>query len=246
MKFWLDSAEAVIVDECHRAGGDEYQKLLALCRAGIRWGLSGSPFDGANSMQVLGSFGDVLIKKTNQELIGAGVSAQVEVHMSKIIYPKTWDYEESLEIMKVLPARNNYFKTFLTKGEKFIWCVEHHDHSDHTLSLLKDFNVRIYDGRTKKSHSEIIRLFNADEIEGIIVNASGMEGLNLKDLKVVVYARAGKSLIWLKQFLGRGLRKKTDNGSFKFVDAYDDNRFLKPSSNIRREYYLSQNFTIIE
>ena len=248
-KFWLDVAECVIVDECHRAGAKNYLEFLNSLKAPIRWGFSGSAFDNKNANEIRGYFGDTLITRDNNQLIAAGVSAKVKVIMPKIPYPRCVDYEEAFNYMKISPTRNNMFLSHLVKGEGFIWCVEHHDHADAVAKMLvgRGFDIVQYDGRTRKDHSYYIKQFNSGGIDGMVINASGMEGLNLDNLKTIIYARGGKSLVWLKQFLGRGLRKKSDGTTHvNVIDCWDDSRFLKDASRVRHNYYQSQNFEIIE
>jgi superfamily II DNA or RNA helicase len=76
--------EALVVDECHRSAADSYVRLLSMFDAGMRIGVSGTPFassDKVKALFVYANFGPVIHKVENRELIAGNVSRKPVVVM---------------------------------------------------------------------------------------------------------------------------------------------------------------------
>jgi superfamily II DNA or RNA helicase len=72
------------------------------------------------------------------------------------------------------------------------------------------------------------------------------KGANIPNIEVIVMAQAGKSVITVKQFLGRGLRTDGKNSELLVYDFYDEGNYVSTHSRQRIRMYRKEGFDVIE
>jgi len=244
----------VITDEVHRASGSNYQSLLLECPAFSRIGFSGTSLEGTQAQQeaIKSSFGAVLVDITNDEMIDAGVSSEVMVEIFKISYNK-WakfdDYATRLRSMYKNNQRLEIIKKVVKEYSRGILIVvDKVEHGKELQYWLNDqYSVDFIHGELDAATRELmLRRFEENEIDALITTSVLQEGVNIKGIRTIVYAAGGKSSIKVKQFIGRGLRKKEEDNHLRVVDFFDDTTNLDEHSKARIEIYKKEKFKVNE
>jgi superfamily II DNA or RNA helicase len=122
-----------------------------------------------------------------------------------------------------------------TKGKGLIKCIpgngRGHAYAMAAMLREQDFpgthrKIRAIaiDGSNKDSSDFIRRFANTDEYDVVTYVDMLGEGVNIKDLKWGIWGAPTKSLLKLTQFMGRGLRPKSDGSPFFMYQLLDDAR----------------------
>jgi superfamily II DNA or RNA helicase len=75
-------AGGVLVHNCHKASGGEYNDILMACvNAKVRWAMSGTPmtYKVLKDMRMIGATGPIVFETGADELIGAGLAAKPKI-----------------------------------------------------------------------------------------------------------------------------------------------------------------------
>lgn len=253
----MQSYNTIIVDECHRAGGDSYQKVLSNIDAGARFFFSGTALeneDVVKNISIMGQSGKVLHTISNNDLIDLGVSRKpvVRMYLNPTHIVKYQSYEEEqqavveqseerLELMMGLIAErlDRYILISCTK-------------IDHGLKIYKAIQRQFPQVRSAfihgKSTDRQYRLedFKKGNLEILISSMIIKEGANIPIIDTLIYAPGGKSVIASKQIIGRALRAKDGHDQVEIIDFYDKGRWVEEHSIKRLETYAREKFEIVK
>lgn len=254
---FLGQFNVLFVDECHKSGGKEYKELLLEVPASVRVFVSGTPLevDDMKKMDIIAQSGPVLKVVTNKEMIEAGVSALPLVSFHAVTYT-------AREQMESFGPYETVREKFLYKSEtrcKLIGeiCKDRQhkqilipffekQHGYFMLEYLRsilDVNVDIVHG-TDPQRAYKLDAFIASDINVLLSSTILKEGVNIPNIEVMINAIAGKSVITLKQFLGRELRKMEGKDTVEFHDFYDDITYLDKHSRERIKIFQKEGLDI--
>lgn len=255
---WLKNEINILgFDECHTSSPSQAGVAIASnTDAGVRIGMSGTPFDSSNPMQsfkVLGLHGRTLHEVTKRYLMDNGFSLQADV---RIYHNPTRqsgrDYKQQLkEVVQLSPQRaeliadmvvNEYagkqvLITFVEKvhGKMMYDAIlkKHKELAQHGIT------VDMVHG-TDPDRSGKVQKFRAGEINVLLTSIILQQGVNIKNIEVIIFAQAGKSAVALSQFLGRGERLNEDATHFVWVDFYDEGKWVSKHSKDRMKFYKNE------
>jgi len=257
---WLvNEATLLIVDECHRAGGNEYYLLINSLGVATRIGFSGTPFSSkhnAAKIRVMSSFGDIVHKVSTQRLNEAGINATLHVNLLYHSAPIITGSKTDMEYAEVYaaniiesPARLKLIMEAVgkhTEGNIMITVNQ----LVHTMKIGEAVMqaypeaevIMLNGGQPEYMIRELLAKFSTKpEGRRVLITNIWQEGANIA-MDVLIYAQAGSSEIELVQYLGRMGRLTSAN---KYVyDFYDDGKYCEKQSKERIAIYQRYGYKI--
>jgi len=249
--------EGLIVDECHRAAGEEYTAVILRANQAIwRIGLSATPLDREDGFDPLtiGLLGPVLFQKTLRELQQDGTLATGKA----VFHP--YRSERNIENLRAWQdvrqaalvtdeARNELIVQLIQKAEApaFVLVVE----TAHGLTLKQALNeagvpTDFVEGSDPVAlRDRRIALLNHGHLKCLVATSVFDEGVDVPELRTVVVAGGGKSTIQAVQRLGRAVRKPAGKLTFVLHDFADDGHaWLRRHATERAHVYQAAGLLI--
>ena len=251
VRRYLSKVNTLIVDESHRAGASDYSRLISYIDAGQRFLVSGTPLDMSDpikKMTIIGLCGEVLSKITNQDLIEAGYSNDVEVfmyHNTVGVYDDGLGFQSAVDrCIKFSMSRVNTIIKYLREhpDRQVLISVDWIDHGNFVYEHLKKIcNVRCLYG-SSKDREQLIDGFKNQEYR-VLITTLLQEGINAP-IDTLIYLQGGMSKIPIKQYVGRVLRKAGNHEVSHVIDFFDDVMYLDKHSRARIRVYRSEGFRV--
>lgn len=253
----LDKYKLIIVDECHHVAADTYQKLLMGSQAPYRLGVSGtiSCIDIVNQLKVKSFLGDIVYEIKTKELIEKGVLALPTVYSFNVTEPSIMENEYGSNWIKIETdlianneCRNNLIADLAIHYLPYpcLIVVRRIPHGESLNALIPGsvFLNGVSEGEIRTKYRKLMDTGHADCV--ISTEIFG-EGTNLKNLKSIVIAGAGKSPVGSRQKPGRVLRKTDTKQEAIIVDFWDmQHRILERQSEVRFRAYKKNGFILFE
>jgi len=215
----LNEVEAVIVDECHVLPADSFWSVVHnLQRAYYRVGLSGTPLARGDrrSMLAIATLGPIIHRTRTSELIDGGVLAKPHIRMVEVPQrsdARTWAavYREAI----VGSAhRNKVVVQAALKAEKpafvFVKEVKHGKAIERALWNAGLRAAFVWGTHNTEQRQRQVRDLVAGRLDVIVCSVVFQEGMDVPELRSVVVASGGKSVIATLQRIGRGMRVEKD------------------------------------
>ena len=253
----LKKFDCVIIDECHSVKALELRKILTKSPAHYRFGFTGtlhaSVLDNWNTRAFLGP---TIRDYPSGLLAEQGYISKCNIKMLNVDYAqKEWEGEYN-EVKDEL-FQNKYRVGLLKK------IIESCDHNvlllvgkvesegDFLKKQLDNINrnVVFLSGRDEVELREEWREKCKKEKNIVLIATYGIfsQGLNIPNLKYLIFASPFKAKVRVLQSIGRTLRKHAnkENGS-TIYDIHDNIRFFNKHGLIRLRYYDSEKFDVEE
>jgi superfamily II DNA or RNA helicase len=247
----VKSAEMIIIDECQYAAAETIQFLHRnSLSARHRFLFSGTPWRDDNADILIESVGGPKIFDLNAtSLINQGWLIPpkiffVDVPMQRGVgktYQEVYknfivDNDERNDLILKSTAK------LVSQGRKVLILVTKIAHGKHLLSLLKDsLRVASLDGSNKTSDRlAAIQAMKAGELDVLIASRIFDQGIDIPDLDALVLAGSGKSSARALQRIGRVIRKGKGKKDAMVVDFFDNCKYLRDHSAIRKKIYETE------
>lgn len=251
VQLFLPTVGTVIVDECHRATAKNYYEVLKAADASCVVYLSGTPFNGepAHDLNIIGDSGEQLVTITNQDLIEQGVSLKPTVQMYWLNeYDSASSYDDEKFNIIMSQQRLDIIRNEILGdlNKVVLISVLTKEHGQHLLNQLiglpttVDFIYSDDPDRTEKLED-----YRKGIIKVLITTEVLKEGINIPLVNTLINAAWGKSIVWVKQFVGRLLRDDGINTTCTIVDFVDVGHNTKDQSLVRYALYQAEGFEII-
>ena len=247
-KLWFDKINVIMVDECHHLLAHNYIRIMKKSRSFFRLGFSGTmPEEKLERFKVIQFFGDVIAKIKSNELIEKKITARPIINVINCKSVPVNSYRDSL--------KHNVVFNF-DKHVKILKLVEKHqdkkiliitDYINHgriisrSLTALKYKNAFLYS--QIENRKEILAKFASGRIPIIVSTNILDEGVDIKDIGVLILAFPRKSFRQVLQRIGRGLRKAEGKDVVIVYDFLDgEDKYLKAHYARRTKYYRDEKF----
>jgi len=269
-KGWFLPFNAVVHDEVHRAKAKTFKDVLESCvNCDRRLGVTGT-LDGIelHELTIRGLVGKVYDIVSTREIIDSGRATELLVKMILCKHPKEdiprlreKDYMQEREFIATSPARREMMYS-LIKSLRGNTLVIYDLVEKHLTPMMTEYrkrnpkqNVFVVNGATPIEERERIREILESSDDNVLFCSYGTfsTGVNVKNLKNLVMAMGSKSVVRVKQTLGRMLRTHFSKDVAHVYDIVDDLRagtkgrpnyaFLHGKK--RREYYKEDGYKII-
>jgi len=230
---------AVFGDEAHLFKAKSLTGIMTkLDTCKYRFGLTGT-LDGTQTHRLVleGLFGKAKYVVTTKELIDDKTLANLKIDCIILKYPnedrqivKDFEYAAELEYIVTKVERNTFVCDLVghLSGNTLVLFqfVEKHGKIlyDIIRDKYKDRKVFFVYGGVATDTREEIREIVENEKDAVIVASYGTfsTGINIRNIKNIVFSSPSKSKIRVLQSLGRGLRQQGGNKTLRLYDISDD------------------------
>ena len=230
---------AVFGDEAHLFKAKSLTGIMTkLDTCKYRFGLTGT-LDGTQTHRLVleGLFGKAKYVVTTKELIDDKTLANLKIDCIILKYPnedrqivKDFEYAAELEYIVTKAERNTFVCDLVghLSGNTLVLFqfVEKHGNIlyDIIRGKYKDRKVFFVYGGVDTDTREEIREIVENEKNAVIVASYGTfsTGINIRNIKNIVFSSPSKSKIRVLQSLGRGLRQQGGNKTLRLYDISDD------------------------
>ena len=230
---------AVFGDEAHLFKAKSLTGIMTkLDTCKYRFGLTGT-LDGTQTHRLVleGLFGKAKYVVTTKELIDDKTLANLKIDCIILKYPdedrqivKDFEYAAELEYIVTKAERNTFVCNLVghLSGNTLVLFqfVEKHGNIlyDIIRDKYKDRKVFFVYGGVATDTREEIREIVENEKDAVIVASYGTfsTGINIRNIKNIVFSSPSKSKIRVLQSLGRGLRQQGGNKTLRLYDISDD------------------------
>lgn len=238
---YLNEVELLIVDECHWASGKGYTKLIDQIGAYHRFFFSGTSLDGKDEVQtgtLVGMAAPVIYQISNQDMIEAGQSKDVEVIIIENHCNEIKPYKENLSVNVKQSIGRLRGLTEQIVGKALI-LTQWTEHAELIARALKCEFTHSKDSQKNEKIHNFKQSCNGILVSTMIIS----EGVNIDGIDTVVWAGAGMSVRMIKQSIGRGLRG--GDGKLRVIDFMDaDGGKLESHSRSRINTYEKEGFLV--
>ncbi len=215
----LASAEGLIVDESHvLPAATFYQVALETPRAFWRVGLSGTPLarEDKRSLLAVGALGPVIFKLPTEQLIEEGVLAKPHirmVHVKQECDAATFQGVYGKAVVRST-YRNRVVADTAARAEKpclvFVKEIAHGKLVEKALWRAGLKTAFVWGTSSNDMRDTKVRDLRAGRLDVLVCSVVFQEGTDIPELRSVVVASGGKSVIATLQRIGRGMRVDRD------------------------------------
>lgn len=257
------SIQGLMVDEAHTLPAESYYRVAnSLTNAYWRLGISATPLDRGDQRSIfaIGTLGPIIFKHTADELIQAGHLARPVIRMVAVnqeldgrdeqgfITRPSWQevYERCVVRSKL---RNRVLLAAAQKAEKpalvFVKDIAHGQAFHAALAKRGVKSDFVWGAAGLAARQAAARRLVRGDIDVLVCSVIFQEGIDLPELRSVIIASAGKSVIAALQRVGRGMRLAEDKNTFEVWDVADlGNSWLRRHANARKHAYQREGYSV--
>lgn len=259
VREFVESANVLIVDECHRFGAKTYEEVVSRLPAAHRYFMSGTPLarlEKHGNWLLQGMSGRVFAEVENRELIERKISLKVDIRMVRMNHGRTMfpDYETELEsnlyscypkallvssLLQMHSDRRVLVCYRIIKHGQFVYNVCKQQQRDSNQLL----DMEIVHGASW-NRSSAIQNFKKGRTAVLFSSTILQEGVDIADIEVIILMLGTKSETILKQFIGRGLRSGGNYDTLLVYDFLDNSNHLRKHSLKRLNLYKKEGFPV--
>ena len=233
---------AVFADEAHSSSAKEVQAILEKCKNSVyRIGTTGTlNNEKIHQLMIEGFLGPIYKVITTKELMDTNQVSNLDIRCFSLKYPeqicksfKKVNYSDEISFLVTLNKRNEFIckMALAAKGTTLILVNHVNDHAKPLYDELKEISekpVYYVSGEVSAQRREEIRKV-ANMEDCIIVGTYGtlQQGVNIPNIRNVIFGCPSKSPIRVLQSIGRGLRLHQDKDKMVLIDLIDDIRYKK-------------------
>lgn len=263
-KRFFEQMQAVIVDEAHTLPAESYYRVVSsLPNAHWRIGISATPLDREDqrSVYAVASLGPVIFSHKADALIQAGHLARPIIRMLQVtqnfneLDPRSgaitrWNwkkvYDQGIIRSKL---RNRALLAAVQKADKP--CLVFVKEISHGKAFAKALDARgvkvdfVWGSASLATRQAAVKRLVRGDIEVLVSSVIFQEGVDIPELRSVVVASGGKSVIAALQRLGRGMRLANGKSTFEVWDVADmGNVWLERHAKARRAAYQREKYAV--
>jgi superfamily II DNA or RNA helicase len=247
-------ARGVIIDECHTLPADTFYKtIMRFENARYRIGVSGTPLARGDKKSIfaIACLGPVVYRIKSEFLIETGVLAKPKIRMVPVVQDitaPTWQGAYGAGIVRSTVRNKAVTKIAKIAKKPALVFVKEIKHGKALLKRLHNAktNAEFIWGTdsTARRKAAIARLQGGD-IDILICSVVFQEGVDIPDLRSVVIACGGKSVIASLQRIGRGMRRAEGKTTFEVWDILDrGNKWLEAHAKKRSKAYMKEGHNV--
>jgi superfamily II DNA or RNA helicase len=262
---YFDQFDCIIVDEVHGAKAKSLTGILEKCTATYRFGVTGT-IDNTECHRLIleGLFGTIEQVATTSELVKRGRLSKPKVIVLVLNYPdfvkkemRRSEYQEEIDFLCTCEARNKFI-AYLARETKGPTLTLFQLVQKHGASLYERFKavcgtrqVWYVTGDMPADERELIRkriVESGADDELLATYGTTQLGINIPNLRNLIFAHPSKSIIRVLQSIGRVLRLSDGKEDATIIDIVDDLRFGRwvnhtfRHAEARMQYYTAEDF----
>jgi superfamily II DNA or RNA helicase len=260
---FLAQFDGLIADEAHVVAAESFNRVtMALPNAAWRIGISATPLDREDqrSVYAVSCLGPVIYELRGAALIERGLLAAPEIRMVQVRqvlqevdaagFTTRWPwkkvYEEGVVRSK---ERNRALLAATQQAEKpclvFVKEVAHGRAFNKALALRGLKSEFVWGTASLQQRKDAVRRLERGDLDVVVCSVIFQEGVDIPDLRSVVIASGGKSIIASLQRLGRGMRVAAGKTTFQCWDCWDvGNLWLERHAKARRRSFAREGYAV--
>lgn len=267
----LSGATRLIVDEAHVLPAESFQRVaMATPNARVRVGLSGTPLarEDKRSLLAVATLGPVIYRLRPQVLIDEGVLARPLIKMVPVVQQidaPTWQGVYGMGVVRSAARNRAVVAAVKMAGEPCLVFVKEVMHGRLLEKLLLHAGVRagfVWGTHSNDARHGAVRDLVAGRVQALVCSTIFTEGVDIPELRSVVVASGGKSVIAALQRVGRGMRTSQGKNDFLVYDFLDQScgchtaawrgvrhggcKWLPQHARDRRNAYTAEGYTVVE
>jgi superfamily II DNA or RNA helicase len=238
-------------DECHISAAKTIRNIYKIINPEKIYGYSGTPYrdDGADLL-LTGIFGDVIHEVKASDLIKRKILARPFIKFINI-YGKA-NFRDTYPTVYADHIVNNKFrnniiatetKALLDKGYNVLVLFKTIKHGKLLLEIFEENNIdcEFLSGKdTTKKRKSVKDSLLSGQSRCIIASTIYDIGIDIGNLSALVLTSSGKSSVKALQRIGRVIRNGNEKPMAAVVDFYDQVKYLKKHSLIRKAIYETE------
>lgn len=271
----IRNTHQVFFDECHLMAsnvdkGNEFTKIAAkFHNAYCRWGLTATPFmrEKYDNLLLQGVSSDVYYSISNAKLIEMGYLSAPKVIMRKVpgklpIYweggknnsKKAGEYWRMVHDKGVRfnPIRNNLIVDEMIEGPFpmliLVKTVEQGKFIQHLAGLRGLTHVLFYTGKnTAKQRRAAVAGMQSGKIPIVMATTIFDEGIDIPELRKLIFGSGGASQVKMLQRIGRALRIAKGKHTVDVIDFQDGHHtMLEKHAKARERCWKTEGFEVVK
>jgi superfamily II DNA or RNA helicase len=238
----LNTYDAVCIDECHQAASAVLTKLLEkMVDVGFRFGTTGTVNpEAVNELTITGHIGPIYSAISTKELIDRGQVSDILIKSIVLKYSdeerklvKEMDYQAEMDFLCNNKKRNEFITNIAiaSSGTTLVLVQYVEKHALPLYEMIKAKSNRpvyyVTGGVSGKEREEIRQKANKEDCIIIASYQTMSTGVNVPNIRNVIFGSPSKSMIRILQSIGRGLRLHKDKDRMVLIDIVDDLKFKK-------------------
>jgi superfamily II DNA or RNA helicase len=263
----LRHARGLLVDECHVLPASSFYRVVCAAEnAYWRVGLSGTPLARGDrrSLLAVGALGPVVYRLPTTELVEAGVLAKPTIHMVEV--RQQIDLPTFQGVYGAAVVRSRYRNAVVIDCVKraerpCLVFVKEIAHGRALEKMMWKEGLRpafVWGSASVDARNRHVRDLVSGRTDVLICSVIFQEGTDIPDLRSVVIASGGKSVIATLQRIGRGMRTAADKSTFEVWDVADRGcgcsgkekhsgcRWLDQHTRSRTKAYAAEGHVIVQ
>lgn len=251
IKKCLANAKVHMIDECHISATNTIATIYKNINPERLYGLSGTPYrDDGSDILIEGILGKKIVDISIKELIEKKVYVQPVIKFIKVppLYVESSTYQG---VYKEYVVENKVRNTLIidnceklvNKKYQVLILYKNIAHGKILAEMAEDkgLNYALLSGTDKLDKRDEVKeqLLNK-ELDVLIASTIIDIGVDIKTLSALILAGPSKSYIRCLQRLGRICRQAPNKNTCAVLDFYDDVKFLKNHSKIRKDIFSSE------
>ena len=255
----LFKVNVLIGDEIHHAPAKTWKQTIKKCTALYRIGLTATPGDAGEQMELEAATGKVVYEAKVDALAKQGYLTKPHaILMSRVNTPEIsdrFDYQQAFKLGIIENHRRNTRIVSITKrlvqkglGPVLIFSTRKgHLRRLIELTSARNLNYEILTGADKTPERQrVIDKLKANKVDILFVSTIFDEGVDIPNIGSVVMAAVGKAKKKVIQRIGRGMRVAEGKDKFIVVDFFDSTcKYLLNHSKRRRAIYKREGYDVV-
>jgi superfamily II DNA or RNA helicase len=251
----LAGVQGYMVDEVHTLpAGSHFKVVNHIPSAYYRIGLSGTPLDRSDGRSIIavGATGPVSYNVTPRELMDAGYVATATVRFTPILgktSKRGWAPVHRAMIVESKERNAAVLKDAKRATKPAMVFVERLKHGRILRDALRASGLEtefVFGDISAERRDELIEKLNRGQIDVLVANDVFQVGVDAPELRSIVNACGGKSVIATLQRVGRGSRITDEKKDFEIYDYWDQGqRWLLEHSKQRRKAYQMYGYSVV-
>ncbi|MCB9047635.1 MAG: DEAD/DEAH box helicase family protein [Chitinophagales bacterium] len=257
--WFLNKVNVLAYDECHTSAvATAGTSIAQAANAGCILGMSGTPLDMSDEMKaykLTGITGGVLCSIRKAELMDIGFSLRPVIKMyhnsAKTVAA---DYgDEFSKVITTSAHRAELIADIIAEhaDKQIIVTFFERKHGQLMMDiLLEKYSLEFNTGNVDwvhgehKDRSDRLDRFRDGTTRVLFGSSILTQGINIKEIEVIIFAQGEKAEVALSQWGGRGERRNGDATTYTWVDIYDEGEWVSKHSRDRIRYYKKEGFDI--
>jgi superfamily II DNA or RNA helicase len=215
----LEGAEGIMVDECHVLPSETFWNVaMKTPNAYFRIGLSGTPLARGDrkSLLAIAALGGVVYRIKAQELIDRGKLAKPRIELYEFRQQskhKSWPTVKKRSIVEN-QKRNELVVKLAKRATKpaflFVTEIKHGKTLEKMLWKAGMSAGFVWGSHSTQWRDDAVKQLVQSRLEVLVTSTIFQEGVDVPELRSVIIACGGKSVIAALQRIGRGMRVERD------------------------------------